>query len=249
MRLGCFPNAGSGVATFASWTRRAPAGLGLALAHLPGRDMRRAEPTCMEVHEAAAGVVDELLQLDGIPSVLFGHSMGALLAFEAARLLQAAGRPPAALVVSARRGPRLNERLPPISTLPVDEFLDTVQSRYGGIPDVVRKDAELRDLLVPTLRGDMAMIERYTYRPGDLLSLPVHAYGGVDDPHATREELEAWRDETSRPGQVRQFSGGHFYFQASPAAADELMGTLLADVGVPGMTAGALSPARDAARP
>ncbi|MEZ5320107.1 MAG: alpha/beta fold hydrolase [Vicinamibacterales bacterium] len=249
MRVVCFPNAGSGMATFVPWSRHLPAGTGLGVAQLPGRDRRLREPLCSSIADAAEALSAALLRessadpvVGSASLVLFGHSLGALIAFETARRLQAAGLAPAAVVLSGRRAASLPEPLPPIAHLPVDEFLDRVQERYGGVPAVVRDEPELRDLLVPTLRGDVALVEQYEYRPSAPLTCPVYAYGGVSDPHATRDELQAWARECVAFGRVRMFPGGHFYLQDHP---DAVVRTLIADAGA---AAGGASGAPGAAR-
>ena len=227
MHVVCFPNAGSGMATFAAWSRRLPADVGVVLAQLPGRDNRRNEACCTTASQAADAIAKALLELGAVPCVLFGHSMGALIAFETSRRLQAAGAPAAALVVSARRAPALADPLPPIAHLPMEAFLDEVQRRYGGIPQAVRDEPELRDLLVPTLRADVALVESYRHSAGEPLASPIFAYGGLDDPHATYAELLAWQRESAAVGRTRQFAGGHFYLQS---ALDQVLDALLSDL-------------------
>ena len=159
----CFPHAGTGMAGFAPWRGRLP-DLDVILVQFPGRDGRRREPNCETAQEAATGVAAALAETDLGPLVLFGHSMGALVAFETARRLQAKGRPPAALVISGRRGPTLPEPLPPIGHLPDSEFLDQVRQRYGGIPESIVREAELMALLLPTLRADIRLVESVPVR-------------------------------------------------------------------------------------
>jgi medium-chain acyl-[acyl-carrier-protein] hydrolase len=216
------------MAMFGGWIRRLPADVALILAQLPGRDGRRGEPSCRTAQQAADGVAGALAGRDAVPRVLFGHSMGALIAFETARRLQQAGRPPSALIVSAHRAPSLPDPRPPIGHLPMDPFLEEVQRRYGAIPAVVLDTPELRDLLLPALHADIGLVERYHYEPGEPLTCPILAYGGVEDPDATVEDLRTWGRETTARGSVRQFPGGHFYFRETP---DQLLSALLADLG------------------
>jgi len=212
-RIFCVPFAGGGVASYRGWADLLPE-FELSIVHLPGRETRRHEPACASFDEAARSAADEILPFIDRPYALFGHSMGALLAFEVARHLTAANRPPIALGVSGRRGASLPETREPIGMLPMDAFLDRVRQRYGGVPAVILEDPELRALLVPVLQGDIRLIESYTYHAHPArLSCPILAYGGTSDQHASIDELKAWARETSGPSSVRQFPGGHFYLQ------------------------------------
>lgn len=209
-RLVCVPYAGGGVATFRGWPERLSS-MEVGVVQLPGRAGRLHEPLVTCLAEAAAAIASAIHRLPPRPTVLFGHSLGALIAFETARQMEASGTPPLGLFVSGRRGPALPNRFPPIADLPTGEFLDEVRRRYGALPDAVLADPELIRLLVPGLRADLAMLESYRYEPGAPLDCPIVACSGVADPHATHAELEAWRAETRRRFTVRTFTGGHFY--------------------------------------
>ena len=225
-RLVCVPNAGAGVLTFRGWAEAFPEA-DLALAHLPGRDGRRDEPHLASIDEAADGLVTALEGIDSLPIVVFGHSMGALIAYEVARRLEVRRREPAALVVSGRRGPTRPERHAPIGHLPIPEFGVAAQARYGGIPDDVLLDDELAEMFLPVLRSDLSMVERYRSRTAEPLSCPLVIYGGEQDPHADRADILAWTRETAAVCQVRQFSGGHFFIMS---ARDQVLAALRRDL-------------------
>jgi surfactin synthase thioesterase subunit len=208
----CVPYAGGGVPAFRGWPERLP-NVDVGIVQLPGRAGRLRDPLITVVADAAAEVADALSRLPACPTILFGHSLGALIAFEAARQLSTSGAAPLALFVSGRRGPALPNVSPPIADLPTPEFLDQVRLRYGALPDAVLADPDLVRILVPGLRADFAMLESYRYEPGVPLDCPIVACAGSADPHATRPELEAWRPETRRRFAVRTFTGGHFYLQ------------------------------------
>jgi medium-chain acyl-[acyl-carrier-protein] hydrolase len=162
------------------------------------------------------------------PFALFGHSFGALVAFEVARELRRRGGPePAHLFISARRGPRRPDPVPPLHGLSDDRFLAEVRSRYGGIPDAVLEEPELLALLLPTLRADLQAVETYTSEPDTPLEVPMTAFGGLNDPWASLEDLEAWADETRGRFHITRFPGGHFYLNESEAALLEALETQL----------------------
>jgi medium-chain acyl-[acyl-carrier-protein] hydrolase len=225
VRLLCVPHAGGGVASFRGWSERLRAEVGIV--QLPGRGSRLREPLVTTIPDAAAGIVTALASLPVYPTVLFGHSLGALIAFETARRLRDSGWPLLALFVSGRRAPGLPEPLPPISGLPAHEFVTEVQRRYDAVPAAVASDAELMELLVPGLRADFAMLEGYRNEAAAPLTCPIIACGGATDPHASRAELEAWKRETSNRFSVHLFSGGHFYLQQEHEALTALIANQL----------------------
>jgi medium-chain acyl-[acyl-carrier-protein] hydrolase len=131
------------------------------------------------------------------------------------------------MFVSGRRGPSLPDPLPPVANLPTDEFVTEVRRRYDAVPDAVLADPELTQLLVPGLRADFAMLESYRYEPATPLDCPIVACGGASDPHASRQELEAWRRQTRSRFSVHTFGGGHFYLQHEREAVTALVAAQL----------------------
>ena len=212
--LVCFPFAGAGIAAFAAWARMLDPRIELHIASLPGRDRRIREP-----HETRQSVVvgalsEAVSQLADRPLLLMGHSLGALIAFEVARSLRAAGGPqPKHLVISGRRGPRIPDHRPPISNLPDDAFVSAMSSRYGGIPKILLQEPELLARFLPSLKADMTLYEQYQYRPEPPLAVPISAWCGQSDPGVSPEALEAWQQETTADFSMRWFSGEHFYLQ------------------------------------
>jgi medium-chain acyl-[acyl-carrier-protein] hydrolase len=241
LRLFCFPYAGGGGSLYMPWAREAPSALEVCAVQLAGRESRLRERPYTAVTELMDATLAALQPYLDVPFALFGHSMGALLAFEFARRIRRAGGPtPVRLFVSGHRAPQLPCPHPPLAHLPDTAFVAEVRQRYDGVPDEVLQHADLLALLLPCLRADMALIEGYRYAKEEPLECAISAYGGREDAEASEAELAAWQTQTRGPFMVQQFAGAHFYIRA---ARRELMGTLCRDL------AGVAEPAFDAMLP
>jgi medium-chain acyl-[acyl-carrier-protein] hydrolase len=149
------------------------------------------------------------------PFAFFGHSMGGLVSFELARLLRREyGLSPVHLFVSAHRAPQVPDPDAPIHALPNPEFLQELR-RYNGTPEAVLENAELMQLLLPTLRADFAVVETYAYTPEQPLDCPITAFGGLDDREVSSDELEAWREQTNASFVLKMFPGDHFFLDSA----------------------------------
>jgi medium-chain acyl-[acyl-carrier-protein] hydrolase len=224
MRLVCFSYAGVGAAMYARWPDLLPADVDLWAVQLPGREGRLREPPRTELRDVAQEIVAAMQGRIESPFVFFGHSMGAVLAFETAHILAARGLAlPRHLLLSSRRPPHLPDPAPPLRHLSDAAFIAEIARRYGGSPAQVLESPELLALLLPALRADIAALETHVVAARPPLAIPITAYGGTSDTRTTRDELEAWRAATSAAFRVRMFPGGHFYLADQRAA-------LLADI-------------------
>jgi medium-chain acyl-[acyl-carrier-protein] hydrolase len=159
------------------------------------------------------------------PAAFFGHSLGALVAFELARWLRDRRLPlPAPLMVSGARAPDSPEEQSPLHRIMPDAaFAEAVMARYRAIPPEVMADEELLALVLPALRADLTINESYVYADAAPLPIDIVAYGGADDFLVREARLMQWRAQTSARFAHRMFAGGHFF-------VNDATGELLADV-------------------
>jgi surfactin synthase thioesterase subunit len=229
LRLFCFPPAGAGTAFYRGLALRdAPFSVHPIL--LPGRESRLREPPRTDL----AGLVDDLAaaiaaHLDR-PYALFGHSMGALLAYETARVLQT-GPAPAALILSGRRGPAAPALRAPIADRDDDRFIEAVAT-LGGIPAEILDHPDMIGLIRPSLRADFRLNEQYRPLPGPALRCPAVLYAGRADPEAPPPAVLAWSEEIGTDHLLRVFNGGHFYFSPDPTRVLTALGADLDHLGV-----------------
>ncbi|MEU8844314.1 alpha/beta fold hydrolase [Streptomyces roseus] len=214
-RLVCFPHAG-GAATYWFPTAQALApGVDVLAVQYPGRQDRRTEPCVESVETLADHTAEEVLAWSDRPVTLFGHSMGAMVAFETARRLEEAGRPAAGLVVSGMRAPSRTRggpgRAQAAQAAETEEELVAGILRLQGTDAAVLEDPELVRMILPTIRSDYKAAESYRWRPGPPLRTPIAVLTGTEDPHVDREQAEAWREHTAGPFSLTVFTGGHFF--------------------------------------
>jgi surfactin synthase thioesterase subunit len=214
LRLFCLPYAGGGATTFRTWHAHLPGDVEVCAVQLPGRENRFPEPPFTDLVELAQALPRHLLASLDRPFALFGHSMGALIAYELAqRLFRQYGRAPTHLFVSGRGGPFVPRTGAVLHTMPADEeLLAELQRRYGHIPAVMFEDAELRELFVRLLRADLTLVETYRCAVATPLPCPVVALGGACDRDASPDGLRTWQPLTAATFAMHVFPGGHFYF-------------------------------------
>ncbi|MGH9957239.1 MAG: thioesterase II family protein [Pyrinomonadaceae bacterium] len=227
VRLFCFPYAGGGASVFHTWPEKLPTTVEVCAVHLPGRENRLSESpfTCLSplVHTLTEALLPHLTT----PFAFFGHSMGALIAFELARELRRQHGPsPVHLFVSGRGAPQMPPPEPPIHALPEPQFIAKLQ-HFNGTPKEVLEHPELMQLLIPTLRADFAVCENYPYATDAPIDCSISAFGGLQDRKVSRERLEAWRDQSRASFSLCMFPGDHFFLHAAEPLLLETIAQIL----------------------
>lgn len=208
----CCPHAGGTVDFFRDWPRYFPTAVEVVAVQYPGHGDRLDEACLTDVHDLVAELVAEVDRLGRSPLVLFGHSFGAAVAYEAAVRLTTRGTPPHAVLLSARVAPHHDHRAtPPRSDAEIWD--ETV--RLGGTAPEISTDQEWRELLTPQLRADYQAAG--AYRPSRArLPCPLTALLGRDD-DLPLAKVDAWREYTEADFALRVYCGAHFYLTAHVA--------------------------------
>jgi medium-chain acyl-[acyl-carrier-protein] hydrolase len=203
----------------------------MLVVRLPGREARLRETPLTRMPEIVGPLAKALAPLsEGVRMVCFGHSLGALLAFDFARELRRQALPGlTALVVSGRNAPGFGRQLA-LHQLGDQELVAEVQRIYGGIPQAILDEPELLKLTLPVLRADLTLNEAYQFEHEPPLDCPIHAYAGIDDPRVGVAGLEAWAQQTSASFEWAQVEGEHFYL-STPAGKRVILAKLAAVLG------------------
>ena len=217
-RLFCLPHAGGGT--------RQPYDLGPWTAvpvRFPGRESRLAEAPFERMQGLVTALADNIETYLDRPYAFFGHSMGAIVAFELARELRRRERPlPRMLIASAARAPQFRRHHVP-GPPPTRESLIEDLRRLGSIPPDALNNPALVRAVLPALEADVILYRNYIYAEDAPLAMPVRAYGGLEDPNITRVHLEGWAEQTTADFAVRTFPGGHFYLTAEVEALTDAL--------------------------
>lgn len=214
LRLFCFSYAGGSASLFQPWRAALDADIDLCAVQLPGRGTRMAEPAQRDLPTLVRQLAPLLAQEAGGPFALFGHSLGALLAFEVTRYLVLHQLPrPQKLVVSGADAPQRRSVLEALDEHDDDAMIAKLAT-YNGTPPEVLQHRELMQLLAPAIRADFAMAAGYRWRPGPPLEVPITVFAGRHDPDVAPAQAEAWQLESRRPVPVHWFDGDHFFIHA-----------------------------------
>jgi pyochelin biosynthesis protein PchC len=228
MRLFCFPYAGGAASYYFPLSEALAPRIEVQAVQYPGRQDRRMEPCLESVGELAECIVAALSYGTDRPYAFFGHSMGAIVAFEVARRLQHDGRAePCWLFVSGRRAPSRCRAEAVYLHLRNDRGIVAELRALGGTDPRWLDDEELLASILPQIRSDYRAIETYSYLPGPPLDCPVTAFAGDSDPYASVSEVAAWHEHSTAPFDLRVFSGGHFFLDMHRREVTDIVSSTL----------------------
>lgn len=225
LRLFCFPYAGGSALVFNKWRDSLPPFVEVCPVQLPGRGNRLDVPAFTNMDPLVEAAAAALVPYFDMPFAFFGHSMGASISFELARLLRREGqRLPLHLYLSGRSAPHIISDDPLLHPLPEAELLDELR-QLNGTPKEVLEHPELMQMMLPLLRADFSVAETYVCKTEPPLDVPITVFGGLFDKDIERAELEAWRDYTTASFKLRMLAGDHFFLNTAQATLLRLLAT------------------------
>ena len=219
-RLVCFPHAGGSATYYYPVSARFTGDTDVIAWQYPGRQDRRHELCITDIDTLADRITEQFSSLSPKPTVFFGHSMGATLAFEVAWRLEREGfRAPLRVIASGRRAPMINrgENV----HLRNDAGVLAEMRLLSGTEATVLDDEEIVRMALPAIRGDYEAIETYSYVRGRTLNCPITVLTGDADPRTTIEDASQWRSVTTGTFRMKVFSGGHFYLAQNVTAVND----------------------------
>jgi medium-chain acyl-[acyl-carrier-protein] hydrolase len=232
VRVICFHHGGGGASSFNGWYRLLPPEVDMVRVQLPGREDRLKEQLIGHIDAVVAGVVPQLAPLFDRPVAFYGHSLGAIIAFEAIRELRRNGHGlPKALFVSGRRAPHLPLSHPAFGLASDDGLVEYLRS-MGGMPASLLEKTHWREQLLPIIREDLKISDLYVYRHEAALPCPITYFAGVADPWVKPRERQGWRAQTRSDFRLVEYGGGHFFSRDEQAAiVADIVQSLLSPAG------------------
>jgi surfactin synthase thioesterase subunit len=212
----CVPHAGVGASAYLPWARLAPPGIALRAVQPPGHEERFREPPHRELRGYVRALLPAVRSLAGRPVAIFGHSLGAIAAFELASQMREAGLPPPAhLYLSGRQAPGVALRGAPAWDR-TDEGLVEFLRELGGTPEAVLREPAYLEMLLPVIRADLEMNERYSYTGQPPLDVPLTVFPASADDRAPAADMQGWALHTTGTTTFVPVEGGHFAVPQQP---------------------------------
>ncbi|HEY6390515.1 MAG TPA: alpha/beta fold hydrolase [Bryobacteraceae bacterium] len=215
-RLFCFHHAGGSALIFRDWHKYIPQTIEVCPIQLPGRGRRRAETPSTNLAELSAALARGIEHLLDLPFAFFGYSMGATVAFETARRLEARRLRPLALVVAAARPPSQQRAKTEYWKLPRERLIERLRT-LQSTPEEILNNSELMDYFLAIVRADFQVLETNRMEPGAKTACPILAMAGASDSDVQPEEMRGWSELTTGPFSFETLAGGHSFVIRQPA--------------------------------
>ncbi|EWM18235.1 thioesterase II family protein [Kutzneria sp. 744] len=214
LRLYCLPHAGGSASAFRPWIGRIP-GVSVLPVQYPGRETRLRETPHVDIPSLASELAEALLaDAQDAPYAVYGHSFGALTAFEVLHVIRGLGGPmPSHLIVSGFSAPQSEDFADDAVT---DEEIIALLRDLGGTPEQYLTDRRILKMIMPPLRADLTAKVAYRYMPRPELDVPILALGGIEDQQATYDSMRGWADQTTAGFGLHPLNGGHFAVLEQP---------------------------------
>jgi medium-chain acyl-[acyl-carrier-protein] hydrolase len=215
LRLFCFSYAGGSAAIFRNWAESLPRAVEVCAVQLPGRGSRLSEPSATHLLTLVAEIAQGLEPYLDKPCAFYGHSMGALVAFELTHLLYRTDRVELShLFVSGCSAPQTIKADELTYNLPDDQFIEHLRE-LNGTPGELLENPELMQLMLPIIRADFMALETYSCVPQPKLACPVTAIGGLEDATVSFGDIKAWSEQTTASFSARMLPGDHFFIHSA----------------------------------
>jgi len=225
VRLFCFPHAGGSASSYRPLAALMPEAVEVHSAQYPGREDRLTAPLISDMDEIAAQLADAVGELGEGPFALFGHSLGAAIAYEVTLLLERRGMRPVHLIVSGREPPQ-HAKLGCVH-LQGEDGLRAELMRVSDSNRHLIDDPELWNLVRPIIENDYRLVETYRPRLDRVVQCNMTAFVGDADSDVTPEEAADWKSVAGGKFDLRVFPGDHFYLAAHRQAVVEAVAALL----------------------
>jgi len=211
IRLICIPHGGGGSHVYKEWAEKLPDFIEVYALNFPGRGSRREENAICNMFELRDKIANVISQISDKPYVMFGHSVGALVAYEVAKEIEKQGiMPPLRLILSAHKAPEDSKEDEPMYTLSDEDLMSKILE-LGLLPQNVLENKELLDFILPPLRADFEISETYEYEKSDALNIPITATFGKTDPLLNEQDIQKWEKYTNSEYKIKEYDGDHFY--------------------------------------
>jgi pyochelin biosynthesis protein PchC len=232
VRLVCLPYAGGAASLFRAWPLGLPSDIEVSGVQLPARQDRLNEPPLTRMDAIIDRLELALQALPPLPTAIFGHSFGALVAYELAARLHAAHRAPLAVIVGARQAPHLSAGPSTLHPLNDDEFCTALSRRYGTLLSILN-DRDMRSMALPPLRADFETLETYVPRERPPLDCAFTVLHGLRDTSVPRAEALAW-GEVAQAMKLYEVDAGHFFMDTQRSWVLARIADTVADARRPG---------------